>query len=149
MQDRDAEKIIYQEWQLPNSASFLANILVLPSIWLAIAPISNEFSLPIAVAATLGSVLWRIAMSKRIVLTTKELVIGKAHIPRTAIGRAVGIDQKDQFHEKGAGLDARAFLALRSLRGLVKITLIDPNDPTPYLLVSTRHATQLVDALNG
>lgn len=149
MQERDAEQVIYQEWQLPNYPSFLANLLVLPSIWLAVAPISLELSFPIALATTIASVLIRLAMSKRIVLTTKHLLIGKARIPRTAIDRAVSVASNEQFHEKGAGLDARAFLALRSLSGLVKISLKDPSDPTPYLLVSTRRAEELVKALNG
>lgn len=148
MEARDAEQPIYREWQIPNYASFLANLLVLPSIWLMVAPISGQLSFAVAFTATLVSIVIRLTFSKRIVLTRDQLLIGKARIPRSAIGSAESIALSNQFHEKGPGLDARAFLALRSLPGLVKIELTDPSDPTPYLLVSTRRPEKFVRAIN-
>jgi hypothetical protein len=58
------------------------------------------------------------------------------------------IVQSEQFSERGPRLDARAFVALKALSGLVKVQVEDSNDPTPYILISTRRPTQLAEALN-
>ncbi|MEY4492422.1 MAG: hypothetical protein RL085_833, partial [Actinomycetota bacterium] len=76
--------------------------------------------------------------------------IGNALIPRKALGKAVSVATQDQFNERGSNLDSRAFLALKSgLPGLVKIEVTDDEDPTPYLLISTRRASELVELLNA
>jgi hypothetical protein len=71
-------------------------------------------------------------------------------IPRKALGKAISVSAQDQFTERGSNLDSRAFLALKSgLPGLVKIEVTDDEDPTPYLLISTRRASELVELLNA
>jgi hypothetical protein len=45
-------------------------------------------------------------------------------------------------------LDGRAYLCLRGwISPVVRVELDDPDDPTPYWLVSTRRPAQLVAAL--
>ncbi len=45
-------------------------------------------------------------------------------------------------------LDARAWLLLRGwIPGVVRVRLDDPDDPTPYWLVSSRHPRRLAAAL--
>jgi hypothetical protein len=87
-------------------------------------------------------------MSKRICVSKDSLQIGKAIIPRSALGQAIAIDKSEQFSERGPRLDARAFVALKALSGLVKVQVEDSNDPTPYILISTRRPTELAEALN-
>jgi hypothetical protein len=48
----------------------------------------------------------------------------------------------------GVDADPLAFVILRSwIPGGVRIDLADPDDPTPYWFVSTRHPERLVAAL--
>lgn len=149
MQARDKKAPIYEEWQLPNAGSFLANLIVFPSVWLVLAPINPTLGWWLASIGTTASVVIRFWVSKRILVTDELLIIGSAEIPRAVIASATAISKENQFAEKGPKLHARAFVALRSLKGLVRIELADANDPTPYLLVSTRRAEELVSALRG
>lgn len=146
----DSKEIpIYREWQLPRAATFIPHLMVFPSFWLILAPINNDFGLVLGVTATVFSIWFRFALSKRITVTSNALRVGKASIPRSAIGVAESIAKSEQFGERGPKLDARAFVALQALDGLVKVELVDPNDPTPYLLISTRRPEQLARVLNN
>ena len=50
--------------------------------------------------------------------------------------------------QRGAQLDARAWPLIRGwVSPVVRVTVTDPQDPTPYWLVSTRHPEKLVEAL--
>jgi hypothetical protein len=149
MQPSDMNAPKFQEWQLPNAGSFLANLIVFPSFWLVSAPINPDFGWWFAGVTTLLSVLIRILVSKRIIVTGDRLSIGKASIPLSAIGAVTEIEPENQFAEKGPLLDARAYLALKSLNGLVKVDISDKNDPTPYLLISTRRPKDLAKSLQN
>jgi hypothetical protein len=139
---------IYQEWQLPRAATFIPHLMVFPSFWLVLAPLNEDLGLVLGILATALSVWIRFAISKRILVSKDSLQIGKAIIPRSALGQAIAIDKSEQFSERGPRLDARAFVALKALSGLVKVQVEDSNDPTPYILISTRRPTQLAEALN-
>ena len=123
--------------------------MVFPSFWLVFAPLNADFGLILGIFATVFSVWIRFALSKRIVLTDQELIVGKARIPRDVLGKVTVIEKSDQFAEKGPKLDARAYVALKALNGLVKIENTDAADPTPYILVSTRKPEQLRQAVTS
>ena len=51
-------------------------------------------------------------------------------------------------HAAGPGLDARAHLCLRGwVRPGLRLDLVDPQDPTPYWLVSSRRPERLLEAV--
>lgn len=84
----------------------------------------------------------------RITVDEHELRVGKAHIERSFLGGCEPLDQEDTRRVAGVDADARAHLVLRPyLKRSVRITIVDPADPTPYWLVSTRHPKQLASAL--
>jgi hypothetical protein len=142
------ETPIYKEWQIAKISSFAPHLLVFPSIWLVFAPINSDFGLWFGIFATALSIALRLALAKRITVTATYLQIGKATIPRVFLGPVEVIEAERHFSEKGSSLDTRAFLALKGLPGLLKITNTDPQDPTPYILVSTRRPRELQRALN-
>jgi hypothetical protein len=123
--------------------------MVFPSFWLVFAPLNADLGLILGALATAFSVWIRFALSKRIVVTKRELMVGKARIPSEVLGRVTVIEKSEQFAEKGPKLDARAYVALKALDGLVKIENTDAADPTPYILVSTRRPEQLRQALTS
>ncbi|MFT3715051.1 MAG: DUF3093 domain-containing protein [Gordonia sp. (in: high G+C Gram-positive bacteria)] len=72
----------------------------------------------------------------------------KAILPAEVIGRAATIPPSARSAAMGRQLDPAAFLVYRSwIKPMVLLVLDDPDDPTPYWLVSTRRPEQLLDAL--
>ena len=150
MAESEAQTTLYREFQIANLSSFLPNLLIAPAVWLVFAPINDQIGLVTSIALTLASIAIRIFTTRTIAVTPDSLRIGNAVIPRKALGEAVSVSAQDQFTERGSNLDSRAFLALKSgLPGLVKIQVTDAEDPTPYLLISTRRASELVELLNS
>lgn len=79
---------------------------------------------------------------------TADVVAGKAHIPVTLVGTVDVLDAEGMRHAHGPGLDARAYLCLRGwVHSGVRIHLVDPQDPTPYWLVSSRRPQAFADAV--
>ena len=150
MAESEEQTTLYREFQIANLSSFLPNLLIAPAVWLVFAPINDEIGLVASIVLTLASIAIRIFTTRTIAVTTDSLRVGNAQIPRKALGKAVSVSAQDQFTERGSNLDSRAFLALKSgLPGLVKIEVTDDEDPTPYLLISTRRASELVELLNA
>ena len=78
------------------------------------------------------------------------LVAGRSRIPLDCLGAAVALDAAAMRRELGPALDARAHLVTRPwVRTGVRIPVTDPEDPTPYWLVSTRHPGRLAGALRA
>jgi hypothetical protein len=77
-----------------------------------------------------------------------ELRAGRAHIPAELLAEPTVLDAEATRLQTGRDADARAYLLLRPyVRGSVRVTVRDPDDPTPYWLVSTRRPERLVAAL--
>jgi hypothetical protein len=73
---------------------------------------------------------------------------GRARIPVSVLGRPVALDAQASRRLAGMDADARAYLLLRPyVKRSVQVPVEDPDDPTPYWLVSTRHPDLLVAAL--
>jgi hypothetical protein len=77
-----------------------------------------------------------------------EFVARRAHVPVHFIGEVTVLDAERMRLARGPGLDARAFLCLRGwVRTGLRLDLVDPQDPTPYWLVSCRRPQRLRDAV--
>lgn len=86
--------------------------------------------------------------SARIAIVGDELYAGPAHIPLHLLGPAEALDRDATRRLMGVEADARAFLLTRPyLKRSVRIPVLDPDDPTPYWLLSTRHPRTLASAL--
>lgn len=89
-----------------------------------------------------------VVVSPRIAVADGVLTAGRARIELAHVGQADGSLRDQARHERGPGLDARAFLVVRGwIDPVVKIEILDEADPTPYWLVSTRQPVALVSAL--
>ncbi len=143
------QKYIYREWQYPRLASFLPLLLFIPAIWLVGAPLKTDLGLPLGIAFTLVATLLKLRNAKHIKITKEALILGDAVIPKSILGKKEIIGSQDQFFERGARLDSRAFVFLKyGLPGMVKIEINDPSDPTPYVLISSRSAAKLIESLD-
>ena len=76
------------------------------------------------------------------------LQVGRARIELRYLAGAEPLDPDQARARSGVNADARAYLVLRPyVPTAVELTLDDPDDPTPYWLVSTRRPRALSAAI--
>ncbi len=79
-----------------------------------------------------------------------RFVAGPASIPVTLLGTPEPLHGQDARHARGPGLDARAYLLLRGwVQPMLRVPVLDPEDPTPYWLVGTRRPDDLARAIEA
>lgn len=85
----------------------------------------------------------------RVQVRDGELRAGPASLPLRFVGRVDVIRDRDAKQEAlGPDLDPAAHLLHRAwVRPVVRVEVTDPQDPTPYWVVSVRDADALVRAL--
>ncbi|WP_425569813.1 DUF3093 domain-containing protein [Rhodococcus olei] len=77
-----------------------------------------------------------------------ELRVGRAHLPVDVISRVAVVPPSAKSAALGRQLDPAAFVQNRTwIKPMLLIVLDDPDDPTPYWLVSTRRPHDLAAAL--
>ena len=78
----------------------------------------------------------------------RELRVGRAHMPVDVIARGALVPATAKSSAMGRQLDPAAYVQHRPwVKEMVLAVLDDPDDPTPYWLVSTRRPEQLLVAL--
>lgn len=88
--------------------------------------------------------------SARVRVVAGCLVAGEARIPLAALGEARALDAEEARAWRAHRADARAHMLLRAyIPTAVRVEVADPDDPTPYLYLSTRRPGRLVAALTA
>ncbi|MFG2946053.1 DUF3093 domain-containing protein [Streptomyces adustus] len=88
--------------------------------------------------------------SPRIRVVGDSLIAGEAKIPVSALGEAEVLDAEEARAWRTYKADVRAFLLLRSyIPTALRVEVTDPDDPTPYLYLSTREPERLAEALKA
>jgi hypothetical protein len=79
-----------------------------------------------------------------------ELWAGPAHLPASVITRSAAVPRSAKSAALGRQLDPAAFVLHRNWVGpMVLVVLDDPDDPTPYWMVSCRNPERLLAALQS
>jgi len=127
---------------------YLATALVIPASLLVFLPISPTAGIAVAIGLYLAVLVVLVVTTPTVEVVDGELRAGRARIPLGFVARAAGFRGAEATAERGTRLNARAWLLLRGwIDPVVRIELDDPDDPTPYWLVSTRRPDELVAAL--
>lgn len=110
--------------------------------------------LPYAMMAlvAIGVLLWLGRIEVRVVGTESdvELWAGQAHLPASVITRSAVVPTSAKSAGLGRQLDPAAFVLHRNWIGpMVLVVLNDPDDPTPYWMVSCRHPERVLAALQS
>ncbi|ODQ87708.1 DUF3093 domain-containing protein [Mycolicibacterium holsaticum] len=110
--------------------------------------------LPFAVLLPVAAValLWLGRTEVRVVsgVDDTELWVGAAHLPMSVVSRSAEVPRSAKSAALGRQLDPAAFVMHRAWVGpMVLLVLDDPDDPTPYWLVSCRHPDRVLSALRG
>ncbi|GAB2838821.1 DUF3093 domain-containing protein [Lentzea nigeriaca] len=88
--------------------------------------------------------------STKVEVSGGELKAGDAHIPLNLLGDVEIIAPEDRRKAMGPQLDPAAYVVTRGwVKPLVRVTVNDPADPTPYWMISTRRPEELVAAIKS
>ena len=118
------------------------------SLGAVLAPVDGRLGLALGVLALVVGGLVSVLTTARVQVRDGELVAGRAHVPVRLLAEPRALDRDRLTEELGPRLDARMYGCVRSWIGrAVRVELRDPQDPTPYWIVSTRRPDDLVRAL--
>lgn len=102
--------------------------------------------------AASGLLIWLSRFEVRVVGDgpDTELWAGPAHLPASVVRRGAEVPKSAKSAAMGRQLDPAAYVLHRSWVGpMVLVVLDDPDDPTPYWLVSSRHPDRVLAALHS
>lgn len=125
-------------------------IFMAASIDLAVwAALSQVITVAVALA-TLTLILYSHRRSALAITVTKGwLLVGPAAIERAFIHNFAALDAKAMKRIRGVDADPACFMVLRFwIPTGLKIQLRDPRDKTPYWLISTKRADELLKILD-
>lgn len=137
-------------WALPG---FGAATLIGLEINQSMRQLPSWVPYPILFAIVAGVLLWFSRI--RVEVGTgpdgaPELRAGSAHLPVSVIAKSAAIPATAKSAALGRQLDPAAFVVHRAWIGpMVLAVLDDPDDPTPYWLVSSRHPDRILAALRS
>lgn len=138
----------YRERLWPSLGVWLVVPLMGVTAAVAVLPVSTvgaAVAAPAVMAALTG---WAVRASPVVAVDHGHLVAGRARLPLRHVGVVEAWRGEDASAQRGPLLDARAHLLLRGWVGpVVTVRIDDPEDPTPYWVVSTRSPERLRDAL--
>ena len=124
---------------------FLLLSLVI-AIWAAF---DNNVALVAFIVATIAIVYIAIAMRSTISLNSEELRIDRAHIEIKYLGSATVVDSQTMRLLRTRDADPAAYLAIRFwISKGIKITVVDPRDPTPYWLITSKRGEEIAALLD-
>lgn len=145
----------------PGVASY-SEVLRVPLRWWALSTMFDAsvllafliaLPLPVALGATAALVLLSTVFllgygRSRIWVQDGVFGAGRARIPVALLADPQELDADQTRRATGPDADVRAYLVLRPyLRRSVMVQVVDPADPVPYWLVSTRRPAALASTL--
>ncbi|WP_257158355.1 DUF3093 domain-containing protein [Corynebacterium cystitidis] len=78
---------------------------------------------------------------------TRWLLVNQANLPSTVVDRSMVVPESAKRNALGRQLDPAAFVVSHGwVKGLTLIVLNDPEDPTPYWLISSKNPQALLEA---
>jgi hypothetical protein len=134
-----------------------------PSVWLApvvlllgagfglvTAPFGGSVAVPVALLATVALAGMLLGTTATVAVEDGRFRAGRALIPVDLLGDPEVLDADAMRRAHGPELDARAYLCLRGwISAGVRVPVLDPRDPAPYWLVSSRRPAALAEALRS
>ncbi|GAA1697514.1 DUF3093 domain-containing protein [Microcella alkalica] len=140
----------YRERLWPAAWMYVVIALIVPATLLVFTPISLVAGVITAIVLVGAGVGLLLASAPTIAVEGGALRAGRASIPLEMVGDGVPARTEEARHERGPGLDARAHLLLRGwVDPVLRVPILDPDDPAPYWLVSTRRPEELAAAIEA
>jgi hypothetical protein len=138
----------YFERLYPSVGFLAAMSLSAPLVLLSLLPVSQPVAIVMAVLAPIGLALLSV-FTAPIIQVSESIRVGRINVPLSALGEAIALEGERMKTERGPGLSPAAQFVIRGdIKFMVKVAVTDPNDPTAYLLISTRNPAELASAIN-
>ncbi len=138
----------FRERLAPGIGLYTALLLLIPAVMLTVTPLSGTWALPVAIGLYVVIVASLFLMAPTVEVRNGTLRAGSAHIPVRMLGSAEALDREALRLALGPGLDARSFLLVRGyIHSGVRLSVLDPQDPTPQWIITTRKPQDLLRAL--
>lgn len=139
---------VYSERLTPSPSYWGLPLLAAAFAAAALAPVDVGLALAAALLAGAAAAYALSRSAVTVAVADGELRAGRAHVPVRLLGRLDELGPEEYRDALGPGLDARAFVCTRPwVKTFLRAELHDPQDPTPYWLVATRHPAALARAL--
>lgn len=139
---------IYRERVWPSPWIYVSTSLVIPASLIVFLPINFMAGVIVAIVLYASCVAILIATAPKIAVTGEHFVAGRAKLPLRFVGTVEFFRGEEATLARGRQLDSRAWLLIRGwVDPVVRVEVLDKNDPTPYWVVSTRHPEELVAAI--
>lgn len=140
----------FRERLWPGPLGWVAVVAFAAVLGVAFVPVDTLLALVVGVITLLGGLAAAVLTTPRVEVERGTLHAGTARIPVRLLAAPRVLDRAALRTELGPALDARAFVCLRAWIGTaVRVEVRDPQDPTPYWIVSTRRPHDLVAALGA
>ena len=119
-------------------------------VLLASLPFGTGLAIALGLLVPLGLNLIVQLLAPKITVANGRLVADRISVPISALGKTAELSKEEFTKALGPKADPRAQLMIRGyVPGGVKIEVADPEDPTPYLLISSRNPEKLAIALDA
>ncbi|MFA5606312.1 MAG: DUF3093 domain-containing protein [Leucobacter sp.] len=140
----------YRERLVPGIGLFAACLLIVPAVALILVPVAAPLAIPVSISVYVLLVIALLLLSPTIRVAGGILYAGRAQIPVEQLGEIELLGAQALREAIGPNLDARSYLVIRGWihRG-VRITNIDPADPAPYWIITSRRPQALAEAIEG
>lgn len=140
----------FRERLWPGPLGWVAVVTFAIVLGVAFVPVDTLLAAVVCAIALFGGLAGAVLTTPRVEVERGTLHAGTARIPVRLLTAPRVLDREALRTELGPALDARAYVCLRAWIGTaVRIEVRDPQDPTPYWIVSTRRPHDLVAALGG
>ena len=141
---------IFKERLYPSISFSAALALSGPMVLLAALPFGPELAIPLGLLVPSGLVAVVYLLSPVIEVSESKLIAGRISVPLAALGEVVQLTKEEFGAALGPMANPAAQLMIRGYIATgVKIAVVDPEDPTPYILISSRRPKDLAVALDA
>lgn len=146
----DAEQAVYSERLWPSPGIWAATIAFGAGLGLIPAPVSVEAAVITGILGVVACITLLVVTTPTLAVTAETFVAGRARVPVSVVARIEALDPAQMQQARGIQLDARAYLCIRGwLPAGARVVLDDPEDPTPYWIISSRRPEALAKALSA
>jgi hypothetical protein len=140
-------------WCLP---AFVLAVIIAYEVNLGIRSLPDWLPYVLLLPVAVMALVWLSRVDVRVVSmpsadgVVTELWAGGAHLPVSVISRSAEVPRSAKSAALGRQLDPAAYVVHRAWIGpMILVVLDDPDDPTPYWLVSCRHPDRVLAALRS
>ncbi|MFJ6652367.1 DUF3093 domain-containing protein [Microbacterium sp. NPDC091313] len=138
----------YHERLSPSLWALVAAAVCGPMAALVFTPIDRTLALTAGVVVGVGLVVALIALSPVVEVRDGVLHAGPARIDVDLLGDPVATAGQEARAARGPRMDGRSWVLVRGgIDGVLTIPVLDPDDPTPSWVVSTRTPDRLAAAI--